>query len=310
MGAGVVLGVPVFAGADDKPDTKQACIAAAEQGQSLRDDGKYRGARESFVSCSQDTCPRVVAQSCTKWLREIDESAPTVVLGAKDEQGNDLTDVKVSLDGAPFASQLDGKPLIADTGEHLLRFERERSVAVEQKVLLRAGERTRVVSVTLRSINALGGAEEDASTETPEQPAAPPEPVLSAHHVVAASITLGALAAAGTAIFFYVQSGNEKNSANDLKNNTPALSDTAACNPSPPAMAPAACGDLRNHVNAQHNDMNTAIGLFAGAGGLALGAVATWIFWPKPHAPEAEPPASGALVPVPGGAMLSVTGRF
>src|ERR1700733_143795 len=90
--AWVVVAPPHGAGV---PDGKQACIAAAELGQGQRDEGKYRGARAAFVECAEDSCPRVVRQSCTKWLRELDETAPTVVLGAKDEHGTDLTDVTV-----------------------------------------------------------------------------------------------------------------------------------------------------------------------------------------------------------------------
>jgi hypothetical protein len=61
-------------GADDVPEAKQACIAAAERGQGEGDEGKYRGARAAFVECTKDTCPRVVKQSCTKWLRELERS--------------------------------------------------------------------------------------------------------------------------------------------------------------------------------------------------------------------------------------------
>src|SRR5580704_11867894 len=87
VAASILVDGPARADDGPPPDAKQTCIAAAERGQGQRDDGKYRSARQAFVECSQDTCPRVVQQSCTKWLREIDESAPTVVIGAKDGQG-------------------------------------------------------------------------------------------------------------------------------------------------------------------------------------------------------------------------------
>lgn len=70
-------------------DTKADCIAAADQGQSLRDEGKYSRAREAFAKCARDVCPKVVAQSCNRWLHETDEGTPTVVLGAKDAAGQD-----------------------------------------------------------------------------------------------------------------------------------------------------------------------------------------------------------------------------
>ncbi len=216
MGVALVA-APAPAVADDKASDKQSCIAAAEQGQSQRDDGQYRTARDSFLKCASDGCPRVIVQSCTKWLRELDESAPTIVLGAKDEQGNDLTDVKVTFDGAPFATELTGKPMTADAGEHVVRFERDGSVPVQQKLLLRAGEKARVVSVTLKAVGTEevdAGPEVEAAVETPE---APPEAVMSTHHVVAASMGLGAIAAAATGVVFVLQSNQKKQDAEGLR---------------------------------------------------------------------------------------------
>jgi hypothetical protein len=289
------------ANADDDagspPDAKQKCIAAVEQGQTQRDDGKYRQARLSFLACAQDACPRVIQQSCTKWLRELDESAPTIVVAAKDDQGNDLTDVNVTFDGAPFATLLDGKPIEVDVGEHVLRFDREGSLPVEQKLLLRAGEKARLVAVTLRR----------AVTEADAGPAevVRPEPVLSPRHVVSASVAIGALAAAGTGVYFLLRSNQDKSSAAGMRVGD--LSNTSACASPAPSLA-ASCQSLDNLVTSQHNEMNVATGLFIGAGVLAAGAVASWFLWPKAHA--SEPQTTGAVVPLPGGAALQVSGSF
>jgi hypothetical protein len=287
------------AGAPAPPDAKQACISAVEQGQTERDDGKYRQARLSFLACAQDSCPRVIQQSCTKWLRELDESAPTIVLAAKDDQGNDLTDVNVSFDGAPFVTLLDGKPVEVDVGEHVIRFDREGSAPVEQKLLLRAGEKARVVSVVLRRT----GASTDADAGEVVPP--PPEPTLSAHHVVSASVGLGALAAAGTGIYFLLRSNHERSTADGLR--TGALASSSACS-NPAASVAASCRSLHNTVESQHTEMNVATGLFIGAGALAASAVATWILWPKAH--SSEPQTTGSVVPLPGGAALQISGRF
>lgn len=282
---------PAFAD-DAPPDAKQACIAAVEQGQTQRDDGKYRQARASFLACAQDACPRVIQQSCTKWLRELDDSAPTIVLDAKDEQGNDLPDVTVTFDGSPFATQLDGKPVEVDAGEHVIRFDHEGRTPVEQKLLLRAGEKARLIRVTLRPVGA-----GDASGAV--------EATLSARHVVAASAAVGALAAAGVGVYFILQSNSDKSTAEGLRNG--ALSGSSTCT-NPGASLVASCQKLSNTVHSQHDEMNVATGLFIGAGVLAAGAVATWFLWPRAHADE--PQTSGAIVPIPGGASLSVSGSF
>jgi hypothetical protein len=286
--------------ADDAPapaaaapsDPKQACIAAVEVGQTQRDDGKYRQARASFLACAQDTCPRVIQQSCTKWLRELDESAPTIVLAAKDEQGNDLTDVSVTFDGSAFVTQLDGKPVEVDAGEHLIRFERGGRTPVEQKLLLRAGEKARLISVVLRPLNA---------TEGPP----PPEATFSAHHVVSVSAGVAALAAVAVGSYFVAESGHQKGTAEGLRSG--ALSDSTACySPGPSVLA--MCQSLGNAVHAQHDDMNIATGLFVGAGVLAVGAVASWLLWPKAHGDE--PQTTAVIAPLPGGAGVQLSGTF
>ncbi|MDP8998554.1 MAG: hypothetical protein M3O46_00400, partial [Myxococcota bacterium] len=127
---------------------KEHCISAADQGQQLRDDSKYQLAREAFARCARETCPNVVKQECGQWLHELDEKSPTVVLGAQDRKGSDLADVKVTMDGTPFATTLDGKPLPADPGDHVFRFEAPGLAPAEEHVAIRAGEKNRVIDVT------------------------------------------------------------------------------------------------------------------------------------------------------------------
>jgi hypothetical protein len=111
--------VPAAAHADDR----EQCITSAEQAQTLRDEGKYRRAREQMLVCARDVCPAAIKSDCGKWLDTLDREAPTVVFGARDA-GKDVTDVKVSMDGVVVAERLDGKAQLVDTGEHTFTFER------------------------------------------------------------------------------------------------------------------------------------------------------------------------------------------
>jgi hypothetical protein len=286
---------------DPKLQEKQACVAAAEEGQTQRDDGKYRAARASFVRCADVSCPRVVVQSCTRWLQGIDDNAPTIVLGAKDEHGADLTDVTVSLDGVPFATALEGKPLEADSGEHVLRFERPGSVPAEQKVVLRAAEKARVVSVTLYSAPP-GEPNPSSAEDRGVEPHRNRESALSAHRVIAGSLALAAVAAATTAVVFFVAEGHNQDDANSLR--TTLGGSTSACTNGSSAM----CASLLDKVNAQHTDQNISTGLFAGAAALLAGAAVTWFAWP--HARAGSDPTTGTILVVPGGATLQMAGRF
>src|ERR1700704_232380 len=89
--------------ASEATDSKEACLAAADQGQSLRDEGKYSAARDEFLSCARSACPKLVHAQCSDWLRQVDEAIPTVIFAAKDDHGKNLSAVRVLLDGTVVA---------------------------------------------------------------------------------------------------------------------------------------------------------------------------------------------------------------
>jgi hypothetical protein len=301
----LVLAATGTAAAADRAET-QACVEASEKGQSLRDEEKYRAAREAFIQCSRDVCPAVVVKSCANWLRELDQTVPTIVLAARDDQGKDIADVTVTFDGKPLATRLDGKPLEVDGGEHALHFEHAGSLPVDERVIVRAGEKTRIVMVTMKSAAAT-----DVTTTPPApEPDAPPPPerLASPRHVTAAVLVLGALGAAGAGVFFTTQASSEMQTASTDRGSRP----TNAC----AGVASPSCSSLNSAVQSQHSDTNVATGLFVGAGALAAGAVLTWFVWPRPSssAPgevSAPPPtASLSLAPLLGGAAFSLRGSF
>jgi hypothetical protein len=139
------------------PDDREQCANSAEQAQQLRDEGKYRRAREQMLVCARDVCPGPIKSDCGKWLSELDRDAPTVVFGARDGKGSDVFDVKVSIDGVPIQERLDGKPVLVDSGEHTFKFEAKDGTTKEEKVLLRAAEKARPIIVTLGSATTGGG---------------------------------------------------------------------------------------------------------------------------------------------------------
>lgn len=144
-GLGFAAATSVASGA--RADEKQQCLTASDQGQSLRDEGKYRRAREAFATCARPVCPAIVQHDCVKWLADLEATSPSVVINAKDDKGNDLMAVKVTVDGAPLASTLDGRPVLVDPGEHTFRYETDGFPPVEEHVVIHAGEKSRVLTV-------------------------------------------------------------------------------------------------------------------------------------------------------------------
>ncbi len=132
-----------------KADTIEACASAAEAGQKLQREGRLVESRASFVACADPRCPREVASLCDRLLTEVDAAMPTVILGARDPQGHDLVAVRVLADGGPLVDSLDGKPRPLDPGPHALRFVAADGSATTLDIVVRQGEKNRVVSVVV-----------------------------------------------------------------------------------------------------------------------------------------------------------------
>lgn len=123
----------------------EACFDAAVDGQEQRDAGKLLAARARFISCAKSSCPDEVQKDCTRWLDEVEATLPTVVFGARDGAAHDLLDVRVSVDGAPVGDTAQGKPVPLDPGAHRVKFERPGAAPIEEALVVRAGEKNRVV---------------------------------------------------------------------------------------------------------------------------------------------------------------------
>jgi hypothetical protein len=164
----------------------KACLDATEEGQRLRDSGAYLRARQRFIACAAERCPGEVRKSCVGWLEDLDKLVPTVVFAAS-AHGGDVTDVRVSVDGTVVAERIDGKPVALDPGEHSFRFERAGEPTIEQRIVLRAGEKERVLPVRFEP--------EPAATPPPPIPSPRPAPAPpSAAFYAFGALSLAALA--------------------------------------------------------------------------------------------------------------------
>lgn len=145
-------------------DVKRECIDASTAGQTSRDAGALLKARAQFVACARDACPNVVRASCSQWLSDVEQQLPSVVIRAADSAGVDITDGSAKIDGSEVP--LDGKPISLDPGPHLVTVEAPNGSHLEKKVLLAAGEKSRLIE--LRAAAAL------PPPTSAEPPTAPP----------------------------------------------------------------------------------------------------------------------------------------
>ena len=164
--------VPTASMDDAPPPTpEQACIRAHEQAQVLRLDGSLMQSRSNLKACSLEVCPAVVQRDCVRWLDEVSSQIPTVVFEAITEAG-DAQRVTVKQGNQVLASELDGRPLEMDPGYYEFQLELPGHAPKVVAVLLKQGEKNRLVSVDFRR------APEPAAlgTVAPLPPPAPPPP--------------------------------------------------------------------------------------------------------------------------------------
>jgi len=150
IGLSALVSRPAWA---DPP--KAACVHAAEEGQRLRAEGKLREARESFTACAAERCPALIRSDCSGWLAEVEVAVPTVVIRAipAEAQGRELYEVEVRVDGVVQASKLDGRELPVNPGEHHFAFSAPGRVPAEDDIVIRVGEKHRLLTVSLFSVN-------------------------------------------------------------------------------------------------------------------------------------------------------------
>lgn len=268
--AGVLLAsAPHASGAD----AKAQCISAYEQGQKLKQEAQLSDARKQLLVCTREVCPDMLRHDCEQWLKEVDQRMPSVVLAAKDGKGADVTDVRVVIDGKEASERLDGKAIQIDPGDHVFVFEHAGQKAVERKVLIREGEKHRVVSVTF------GASSKDPGEDHPVEPSRP---------IPALTWVFGGLGLVALGSFAYF-GATGKSEADEYQSCKP------YCNES--------------DVNATKTKLIVA-DVSLGVGIVSLG-VATYLLVTRPKAqPASSAGMRFGVAPTPGGVFAGVSSAF
>lgn len=175
------VGIVASAGLARADITKDQCIDANTQAQSLRRDDKLAASRAQLLRCSDPKCPGIIRDDCTQRLDELERVQPTIVFDAKDGDDHDLVAVQVTVDGQPLTNSLDGKPLRVDPGAHTFVFTVAGQTPVTQTFVIREGEKDRhekiVVGAPSAPAPSAAATPASAAGAAPTAlPATPPEP--------------------------------------------------------------------------------------------------------------------------------------
>jgi hypothetical protein len=168
-----VLGLIFLGGTATAAPSKAACIAASEKAQDQRQTGKLREARLQLAVCVATSCPGPVREDCARLLAEVDSVMPSLVFEVKDRAGEDLTGVRVTVDGELLTDKLDGTAIVVNPGEHRFVFEADGMPTAEKSLVVREGDKGRHVRVRMESGTAAAAPAPEAAPP-PTAPSAPP----------------------------------------------------------------------------------------------------------------------------------------
>jgi hypothetical protein len=272
-----------------KEVSKDQCVDANTQAQTLRRAGQLGAAREQLLLCGDARCPGVVRDDCAQRLDELERAQPTLVLDVQDASGQDIVAVDVRVDDKPFANRLDGRALAVDPGEHTFTFSVPGLAPVTRRLVLKEGEKERRERVVLG---------EPVVRESPPSPAtASPMERRPGHAQRLTGIVLSGVGLAGVAlgavfgaltINDWSHSKSECPSTENCPNRGPAIADRQS------ALRAATVSD---------------VGFIAGGVVVAAG-IAVWLTAPSGTEDAAAVAVRVGLSFGPGGAGLALTGGF
>jgi hypothetical protein len=126
-----------------------------------------RSVARRFVGRRRDPCPKVFQPECVQWLNEVEKILPSVVFEVTSDSGPPAS-VTVLIDGTIVATRLDGTAVPINPGEHTFRFEADDRPAVETRLLVVEGDKSRRVSVAMPKSSTTTTTTSTSSDDAPE----------------------------------------------------------------------------------------------------------------------------------------------
>lgn len=218
-------------------------------------------------------------------------ATPTVILSVLDEHGGDVSAVKVFSTDELIVDGLDGRAIALDPGKHRLRFVLPWGEVLSQDVLIREGEKNRLIQVR---IEPKPGKSEPAAAPPPTPPPTPPPPAASPP--VAAWVATG-VAVAGVGVFgtFAILGSRSK-------------ADLDECAPNCPRSLESTRDKLKTSYLIADIGLGTAV---------VSGALAIYLFASHGSSEVGKPAAqrgglrwNAAVAPISNGAAVALSGYF
>jgi hypothetical protein len=261
----------------------KACINAHATGQRESRAGHLRLATQLFTTCGSDeSCPAQLRQECAEYLRQVEQTVPTVIFVVTDEKNQDVSAVKVFSTDDLIVDGLDGRAIRIDPGKHRLRFLLPSGEILSSDVLIREGEKNRLIQMRTaepaESNDKAPAPEPVAATPPPPAPAQPPPPaVVPVDRTIPLAFWIAsgvAVAGLGTGTTFAILGKSEKDTLSEC--------------------APYCKETSRNtYDNLKRDYLIADIGFAVGA---VSAGVATWLFVTSQYGKSEQPAKSASSV--------------
>jgi hypothetical protein len=98
------------------------CLDASAASLRLDSLHRLRAERAELLICASLSCPPDIRNECIRRVDDVNAAIPSIMFEVKDAAGNDLSAVKVSMDGQTLTDRLEGIALPIDPGAHLFTF--------------------------------------------------------------------------------------------------------------------------------------------------------------------------------------------
>lgn len=185
---GAIDGSASLASADE---TKASCIDANARAQDSWRNNRFSDARAQLRRCADATCPELVRDDCAKRLDDLGQAQPTIIFEVKDQTGNDVPAVAISVDGQPLAGAAPGTEVAVDPGTHSFTFELKEGKAGAKLVIVE-GIKMRRVPVVMTPAGVTSTTPDAGATKA----SGPPVLLWVAFGVGAAGLVVGGVAGA------------------------------------------------------------------------------------------------------------------
>jgi hypothetical protein len=292
-------------------NTVKTCTSFAEDGQRLRAAGKVIEARDKFMACSVVECPQVVRTDCAQWASDVLASTPTIVVDAKDANGNDVADAKVFVDDRRVADRIDGRPIAVDPGSRKIYVERSDGTSATQTIVAKENAKGRQLKMVLGPPGAPPPA--SAPTTPTEGATKSSGSWTTLHWAGIGMIVVGAIAASYSLATYLTYRSDESNIKDKFFTAEEAAKgcSTTSVSDSTCAKNIATREDLRRQYNENEEDAKSKrpliiVGAFAGPL-LVAGGVLLIVFAPKSNA---SPSVQGRPIITPTFGGMSIGGTF